>query len=138
MASFYGLHDGGIFANNVLEFFVKHAVNAHAVQADDFFFHGVDQVCASMFVGQTGLSWPVVTAFFITALCGFGQFKNLVVLEFLFKVFAVGKKVEQFVGRFACFFPRFLDAFLQVCVKKLFCEIVFARTSPFDLDEVSR
>ena len=137
LASFNGLHNGGIFADDVFKFLVKHAVNTHAVQTNDFFFHGVDQVCATVLVGQTGFNGPFATAAFITTLCGFGQFQNLVVLEFFFKVFAVGKKVEQFVRRFACFFAGLLNVFLQVGVKKLFRKIVFACTAPFDLNKVS-
>ena len=63
---------------------------------------------------------------------GLGQLDDLIVVVLGLKVFAVAEEIEQLESRLV----RLDDVGCQRGVEELVAEAVFARTAPFDLDEI--
>jgi hypothetical protein len=113
---------------------VEHAVDLHALQADGFLLDGGEDVFAQVFVGAAPAPGrPPPPPVLRLAFAGLGQLEDLVVVEVLLEVFAVGEEVEELEGGLL----RLLDAVLEMAVvEELLAEVVLAGAAALDLDEV--
>ncbi len=87
-----------------------------------------------MFVSAINPYRGCVAAVIAAFALGFGQLEHFVVVELLFEILAVGEEVEELEGGF----DGLLHAFFNGVVEKQLAEVVPARATSLDLDEVGR
>ena len=132
LASLDGGGDGIVDAHDVLELLEKHAIDLHALVADDLLLDHGEDVGAEVFVGAAH-DHGAFSAAFLGVLCfRRRELQHFVVVERFLEVFAVGEEVEELVRGLA----RVLHAVLEALVKELFQKVMLAGAAAFDLDEV--